>query len=182
MLTEEDLQLIKGKTEEFLQKMNMGDFSVEAKHALVENKFKNFDSLKVIDGLEANPQSSASRADMEAVDVDVRISEAQFLIGQNGQTLLEFQRMLRMLLNKKLGKNFYLNVDINEYKKKKIEYLKDLAVSAADEVFTTKQKKVMSPMSAYERRIIHAQLAGRQDVTTQSQGEGFDRCVVIAPK
>ena len=181
-MDESDLKNIEEVVKEFLQKMTMEDFSVEAKRALVESKFKNFDSLKIIDGLEATPQGDISKADLEAVDVDLRISEAQFLIGQNGQTLFEFQRMLRMLLNKKLNKNFYLNVDINEYKKKKIEYLKELAVSAADEVSSTKQKKVMPPMSAYERRVVHTELASRQDVATQSQGEGADRSIVIAPK
>ena len=182
MITEEDLQLIKGKIGEVLEKMTMGDFSVEAKRALAENKFKNFDSLRIIEGLDTAPQNAGSRADMEAVDVDVRMPDAPFLIGQNGQTLFEFQRTLRLVLNKKLQKSFYLNLDINEYKKKKIEYVKELAVSAADEVAATGKKKALPPMSAYERRVVHTQLASRQDVATQSQGEGADRSIVIAPK
>jgi predicted RNA-binding protein Jag len=37
-------------------------------------------------------------------------------------------------------------------------------------------------MSSYERRIIHAELSKRTDVATDSQGEGFDRHIVIKSK
>ena len=73
-------------------------------------------------------------------------------------------------------------MDINDYKKKKVEYLKNLADCIANEVILTKEKKVLAPMPAYERRIIHAQLSARQDIKTESQGEGIDRCVVIEPR
>jgi len=36
-------------------------------------------------------------------------------------------------------------------------------------------------MPAYERRIIHLELAGRTDITTESIGQEPDRCVVIKP-
>ena len=37
-------------------------------------------------------------------------------------------------------------------------------------------------MSSYERRIIHTELSQRSDIITESQGDGFDRHVVIKPK
>jgi spoIIIJ-associated protein len=37
-------------------------------------------------------------------------------------------------------------------------------------------------MSAYERKIIHAELADRSDVITESQGNGAERHIVIKPK
>jgi spoIIIJ-associated protein len=51
----------------------------------------------------------------------------------------------------------------------------------ADQVVYSKEKKVLSPMPSYERRIIHAELSGRSDIVTESQGEGFERCIVISP-
>ena len=118
----------------------------------------------------------------DVVDLEVELDEPQILIGQQGQTLFEIQRLLRTVLNKKLQKVFYFNLDINEYKKKKIEYLKDLARELANQVATTKEEKVLSPMSSYERRIIHAELAQRTDVVTESQGDSYERHVVIKVK
>ena len=75
-----------------------------------------------------------------------------------------------------------MNLDINDYKKKKVEYLKDFAKETADQIAMTGQEKTLPPMSSYERRIIHAELSQRTDVITESQGDGFDRHVVIKPK
>jgi len=118
----------------------------------------------------------------DIVDLDIKLEEPQILIGQGGQTLFEIQRLLKNVSNRRLQKLFYLNLDINEYKKKKIEYLKDIAKNLADQVSLTKEEKALLPMPAYERRIIHAELSQRTDVVTESQGDGFDRHIVIKPR
>ena len=51
----------------------------------------------------------------------------------------------------------------------------------ADEVVLTKKEKILSPMPAYERRIIHLELAERKDVSTESIDQGLERKVVIRP-
>jgi|SRR3989338_8644975 len=117
----------------------------------------------------------------DAIALDVTSPNPEMLIGQNGQTLLELQRILKVLINKKFQTNMHLDVDINGYKKQKIQHLKNLAKNAANEVFLTRAKKILPPMPSYERRIIHAELAGRQDIITGSQGEGEQRRVVISP-
>ena len=116
------------------------------------------------------------------VSVNVKTDDPQILIGEGGQTLLEIQRILKAMLRKKILEQFYINIDINSYKKKKVEYLKDIALSAADEVSLTKKIKELAPMPAYERRIIHMELAERQDVITESLGEEPERRIVIKPR
>ena len=59
--------------------------------------------------------------------------------------------------------------------------MKETAKSLADEVVLTKEEKVLAPMSAYERRIIHLELAERENVKTESIGEGLERRLVIKP-
>lgn len=160
-MEENELATIKQTIEELLQKMTIRIFAMEVKTSLVNNK--------------------------ECVNVDITIEEPQILIGQNGQTLFELSRLLMVVLNKKLagkveGGSFYVDLDINDYKKKKNEYLKNLAQELAEQVVATKENKILPTMSPYERRIIHSELALRSDVVTQSQGEGDDRHVVISPK
>ncbi|OGZ21055.1 MAG: hypothetical protein A3D46_00350 [Candidatus Nealsonbacteria bacterium RIFCSPHIGHO2_02_FULL_43_13] len=113
--------------------------------------------------------------------VDVKADEPQFLIGERGQTLSEIQRLLRAVLRRKAESpaSFYVDVDINDYKKKKAEYLKEVALTAADEVAITKREKELSPMSSYERRVVHTELASRTDVATESVGEEPERRVKI---
>lgn len=113
--------------------------------------------------------------------VDVKTDEPQFLIGERGQTLSEIQRLLRAVLRRKaeLSTPFYIDVDVNDYKKKKAEYLKEVAQTAADEVAITKREKELPAMSSYERRVIHTELASRTDITTESIGEEPERRVKI---
>ncbi len=146
MITPEEIQLIKDFTKDFLDKMGVTDASIEASVSFVEGE----------------------KEAKDAVEVTITLGEPQILIGQEGTTLFELQRILRLALNKKLKKLFYINLDINDYKKKKIEHLKSLAESLASEVLLTKIEKVLPSMTASERRIIHMQLANREDVTTES--------------
>ncbi len=113
--------------------------------------------------------------------INLKMETPQILIGEGGQTLSDIQHLLKAILKRKIEENFYIDLDINDYKKKKIEYLKEIARSVADEVSLTKKEKILSSMSAYERRIIHLELAGRQDVTTESIGQEPERRVVIRP-
>lgn len=161
----EEIKKIKETVEEFFSKMTIEVQKIDV----------NFFSA------EKNGKEDTGE-EREAVDLSIKLDEPQILIGQSGQTLFETQRLLKTILNKKLQKIFFLNLDINDYKKNKIEYLKGLAKELADSVALTKQEKVLFPMPAYERRIIHAELSERQDVTTESQGEGIDRHIVIKPK
>jgi len=117
----------------------------------------------------------------EVVKIDVKIEDPQILIGQGGIVLNMIQGLLYKILKRKMDADFLIDLDINEYKKKKFAYLRELANSFADEVVLTKQEKELEPMPAYQRRIIHLELAKRKDVITESVGEEPQRKVIIKP-
>ena len=113
--------------------------------------------------------------------IDLKTQEPQILIGENGQTLVDIQHILKAILKRKIQEDFYIDLDINGYKKKKIEYLKELAKSVADDVSLIKEERSLPSMPAYERRIIHMELAERSDIITESIGREPERKVVIKP-
>jgi len=162
MIDKEDIKKIKEIVGEFLEKMTLSASNIDA-------------NFSVIEPSEAKPVT-------DVVNVSIKLDEPQILIGERGQTLFETQRIMRSVLNKKIQKIFYLNLDINDYKKKKIEYLKDLARELADQVALNKEEKELFPMPAYERRVIHAELSQRTDVVTESRGDGQDRYIIIKPR
>ena len=151
MISQESLEKIKKITEEFFKKTT---FEVE---------------------IEILPQKD------QTIPINIKSEEPQILIGEGGKTLLEIQHLLKAISKRKIEGNFYIDLDINNYKKKKIEYLKELARSVADEVALTKKEKKLALMPAYERRIIHLELAGRPDVTTESTGQEPERSIVVKP-
>lgn len=111
--------------------------------------------------------------------LNLESAEPQLLIGENGQTLEEFQHLLRLILRKKLGFGFFLELDINDYKKKKTAHLEELADSAADQVLLSGGEKALPIMTAKERRIIHLALSQRQGVATESRGQEPGRWIVV---
>jgi spoIIIJ-associated protein len=113
--------------------------------------------------------------------IDIKTEDPQILIGEKGQTLIDIQHLLKAILKRKIKEDFYIDLDISGYKKKKIEYLRDLTKSIADEVALTRKEQSLPPMPAYERRIVHMELAAREDVVTESIGREPDRKVVIRP-
>lgn len=117
----------------------------------------------------------------KTIPIKIKTEEPKVLIGQNGQTLAEIQRLLKAILRRQIPEEFYIDLDINDYKTKKIEYLKETARDLADEVSLNRKEKMLVSMPAYERRIIHLELAERKDVTTESMGQEPDRYVVIRP-
>jgi spoIIIJ-associated protein len=119
----------------------------------------------------------------QTILINLKTEEPQILIGERGETLLEIQHLLKTILKRKLNieEPFYLDLDINDYKKKKITYLKEMARSVAEEVVLTKKEKILPPMPAYERRIIHLELADNPNITTESIGQEPERKVVIKP-
>src|SRR3989338_9380685 len=118
------------------------------------------------------------------IPINLKMEDPQVLIGEGGQTLMDVQRLLKLVLQKKIASDarFYIDLDINDYKKKKTDYLKEMAKSAANETSLIKKEKYLPPMSAYDRRIIHVELAGRQDIITESVGFEPERMVAIKPR
>ena len=162
MISQTELDDIKTVAKELLEKMTIADVEV---NIVVEPN-----------------QESQDTVVKDVILINITVKEAPFLIGQNGQNLVYLQRILWIILNKKLKKSFYIKLDINNYQKEKVEYLKEMANSAANEVVLLKQQKVLPPMSAYERRLVHEELSHRQDVATESQGSNEERSIVIRPK
>lgn len=113
----------------------------------------------------------------------VRTQEAGILIGEKGQNLLALNHLIKKIAEKEFERKnlekiqFFL--DINDYQAKRIEELKNLARITAQRVRYFKKEIEMEPMTAYERRIIHAFLAESPDVTTQSVGEGINRRIIV---
>ena len=114
--------------------------------------------------------------------LDINGENVAHLIGYKGKTIESFQSLLNSMLQREDEEYAKVFVEINGYKKKKEEKLKKLANKMADNVIRFRKPIRLEPMSAYERLIIHTELANRKDVETESFGEEPRRRVVIKKK
>ena len=114
--------------------------------------------------------------------IDILGDDLGILIGRGGQTLAALQYLLRTIVSHRLGLKVPLTIEVEGYRERQIESLQNLAQRVADQVVSQKESCMMKPMTAYERRIIHLELAEDPDVTTHSIGVGDGRRVVIETK
>lgn len=114
--------------------------------------------------------------------VNVTLPEPQLFIGEKGQTLFEIAHILKALVRRRVAEPVRVILDINDYQKNKEQYLRELARTAADEVALFKKDKELPAMTPGERRIVHLELAERQDVVSESIGEEPERRVMIKVK
>ena len=116
------------------------------------------------------------------VNLIIKGDKVSHLIGYKGKTIESFQSLLNAMLQKEDEDNAKVFVEVNDYKKRKEEKLKALANKMANNAIKFRKPIRLEPMSAYERLIIHTELAKRSDVETESQGEEPRRRVVIKKK
>jgi len=156
---------------------------IEINEKSVNKVIKQIEELLLRIGIEADTKATIQEDQgVESILVDIKTPDGNLLIGQRGQSLDALQYLARVMLRKKLGQVINFIVDVNSYKKKKEQYLKDLALDVASKVKSSSEEIELAPMSSYERRIIHLVLAENEEVTTESTGEEPERRVVVKPK
>jgi len=83
------------------------------------------------------------------------------------------------LMAMKRGATQSFSIDVNNYRREREVLIIELAKGAAKKAATTKQEISLPAMNAYERRLIHMELANHPDLKTESVGEGKGRYVII---
>ena len=103
------------------------------------------------------------------------------LIGKNGRTIESLQLLLKQSIQSKLGIKINIILDSNGYKEKQQKNIERLAIKLARDVIKTKVEVKMDSMNSYKRRLVHNALTDFKGVTTISEGEEPNRCVIIKP-
>jgi spoIIIJ-associated protein len=105
---------------------------------------------------------------------------AHLLIGKNGQNLQALEHLLRVAALKD-ATDTAITLDVNDYKKTKAFQVLELARKVVAQVRNTRKAHALAPMSSYERRVVHMELASYSDVVTESIGQDPQRRIVVKP-
>jgi spoIIIJ-associated protein len=154
-----------------LDKKKKDDIAGEAKTVL-ENLINHLGitaDVNIVEGSNGN----------QPITLNIQGDDLGVLIGRRGQALSSLQYVVKLIIAEKFKLWAQITVDIEGYKKRRYEALKNLALRVADQVKTSKRSMNLEPMPADERRIIHLALADNPDVSTHSIDYGERRKVVI---
>lgn len=128
-----------------------------------------------------NTDVYATSSDDEVIELHVPSTHLNgFLIGQRGETLRAIQFMVTSALKNNEHQVTRVSIDIADYKKQRSDRLAGKAKEWLEEVKKTGQPKSLQPMNSADRRTIH-KLADEYGLTTESEGEGRDRHIVLKP-
>lgn len=101
------------------------------------------------------------------------------LIGKHGQTLDALQYLTNLTTNQGKETRHFIMLDVENYRHRREETLKQLALRLSGRVKKKGDRVVLEPMNGYERKIIHVALQDADHVRTESEGQDPYRHVVI---
>jgi spoIIIJ-associated protein len=118
----------------------------------------------------------------DILEVLMETKDTGIVIGYHGEVLESLQLILSLTIAKKLGRFVRVSIEVDGYKKNRTEYLHNLALQVKEKVISENKEQVLSSLKSWERRIIHLYLQNDEQVTSESEGEGKDRVLVIKPR
>lgn len=102
------------------------------------------------------------------------------LIGRGGENLVALQQVVSAITSRRAGHAVHVPVDIEGYRRRREDQLKEIAKRVGERVKATGQAVTLEPMLAYERRIVHLAVQGTPGLRTGSVGIEPNRRVVIS--
>lgn len=166
-LIEEDFE---DELEDSDQKEDEVSLYYKAKDLLEEILIQmHFEDVKVIGNLEDN---------IIKLDAKIDPKDTGIVIGKNGRTLDSIETVIRKIIKARSNK-VKLNIDINNYKKRRDDKIVMLADKACKKVLKTRKSWNLKYMNSYERRLAHEQIAKYDKLDSHSEGIEPKRYVVV---
>ena len=129
---------------------------------------------------ECEHEASATQGDI----FHIKCPESSLLIGRQGANLHALEVLARIISSRRLSiPKISFIIDIDDYRLKRDWFLRQTAKAAAEQAKFSGKITHMEPMASFERRVVHEFLQEKfPDVTSESEGEGSKRHIVIKPK
>ena len=126
-------------------------------------------------------EATVAVAEAPRVCAAISIRDAKALIGMRGDTLRSLNHVVKRMIETKTGEEIRASflVDVNGYYEQQAEVVRSQARMLAQRARLFKHDVELSPMSPYERMLIHELFSEDPEIKTESQGEGKFRHVVL---
>jgi spoIIIJ-associated protein len=134
------------------------------------------------------PYAGIERTEIAGQEIySIRADDARPLIGHGGDTIHALDMLVKKIYEKRNPareggeeeRTPMFLIDVNDYRAKQIKDLQTKALMMAERARSFQYDVELTPMTSYERLIIHTTLQDAPNVKTESQGEGRNRRVVI---
>ena len=155
------------------------EFSQEEQNETAEEAKKFLEGIFRSIGLTVTMEKMMSR---DRILLNLHGEGLGILIGKHGRTLNSLQYLTNLAAGKLYHHRYFVLLDVENYRIRREQTLTTLALRLAEKAKRTGAPVELEPMDPGERRMIHLALQEDDAVTTESEGEGSYRHVVILPK
>jgi len=138
--------------------------------------------MKVKAGVTVQYNTSDEDNSRQSVQVNIQGNDLSILIGRQAETLNALQYITSLIVCKELGKSVPISIDVEGYRARREQQIRQLARRMADQAIKTGKRQILEPMPSNERRLVHLELRDHPQVSTESIGEEPRRKVTINPK
>ncbi|MGC1225922.1 MAG: R3H domain-containing nucleic acid-binding protein [Candidatus Sulfotelmatobacter sp.] len=113
--------------------------------------------------------------------VDFSGPDSTLLLDRGGELLRALEVLAHDILHLPSAEHEKISFACKNQRSMRFQELRMAAGVAAEKVRQTGTPFHFAPMSSRERRMVHLALRDQTDLRTESDGEGFNRCVVLYP-
>lgn len=157
------------------------DYALSRKRSNIDNYYKAKELLEeILRAMHFENVSVIGNLEGSIIKLDAKVEEKDtgIAIGKNGQSLDAIEFIIRKAIDSR-SNNLRVNIDINNYKRRRDEKIVRLARDTAEKVAQSKKSWNLRYMNSYERRLAHEEISKHRNVTSHSEGREPQRYVVV---
>lgn len=136
--------------------------------------------LEVVQAMGLDVNVEVSDLEDGSVLVDVQGEESEWLLRRKGEGLDALQHLVNTAYRRDVGREQRIVVDALGFRKGKDLELQQMARFLIEKVKTTGMPQELGPLNSYARRIVHLEVARDAEVSSESQGDGQVKHVIIS--
>lgn len=123
-----------------------------------------------------------SSSNDDGVRVDISGEQGELLVRRKGEALDALQHLVNSIWRDQTGRDGRIVVDCLDFRKGKDAELRQMARFLIEKAKMTRVPQEMGPLNSYSRRLVHMEVSQDPEVTSESQGDGLVKTIVIAPR
>lgn len=136
---------------------------------------------KLFEMLEVKAEVEVLEKDEESI-INIKSDQASLLIGYHGDTINSLEHIVNLVCLNKTGEWENVRLDVDGYKEMRKNKITEIAEKAADRVRFSQRPVALLPMNSFERKVIHEFVSKTDDLSSESEGDGRNRRVIIKLK
>lgn len=157
------------------------DYALSKKRSNIDNYYKAKELLEeILKAMHFENVSVIGNLEGSIIKLEAKVEEKDtgIAIGKGGSTLDAIEFIIRKAIDSRAN-NLRVNIDINNYKRRRDEKIVRLARDTAQKVAQSGKSWNLRYMNSYERRLAHEEIAKHRNVSSHSEGREPQRYVVV---